>query len=277
MLKGLVRAAALMAVAACAAACSTTGGSNTGAWMPAGSAAFAPAGFDRFCDTRPAECGGAPEIRRQPLRGAEARTDASLVAAVHVSPPAAALQTLSPALPLPAELAALMAPPVFIIRSETPATAASGAAAVISKDTNWALLRHVNDTVNGAIRGVTDLEAYGVAERWAMPLTDGGLAVGDCEDYALEKRRMLLDRGVSPDALFFAVGMHPRYGRHLVLVVSTDAGDYVLDNLTSWIVRWNETGYEWRTRQRSTLSRDWVRIEEPATQYFVQRTADVAG
>jgi len=52
---------------------------------------------------------------------------------------------------------------------------------------------------------VTDLENWGVVERWSHP--DDGY--GDCEDYALLKRRMLIEAGWPREALLLT----PRAGR----------------------------------------------------------------
>lgn len=113
----------------------------------------------------------------------------------------------------------------------------------------FALLNRVNQRINMQIRPRDDIETYGVAEYWALPLTVEGTAEGDCEDYALEKRQALLEAGVPDSALFLAVGHSAATGRHAVLVVSTDQGDYVLDNMTPHILPWGETPYQWQLRQ----------------------------
>jgi predicted transglutaminase-like cysteine proteinase len=51
---------------------------------------------------------------------------------------------------------------------------------------------------------------------------------------------------------------------HLVLVVATTKGDYVLDNLTDAIRLWKETDYQWLKIQSSADSRFWNGIR-PAT------------
>jgi len=55
----------------------------------------------------------------------------------------------------------------------------------------WRHLVQVNNWVNETIKPLTDLEHWGVVERWSYP--DDGY--GDCEDYALLKRRMLIEAG----------------------------------------------------------------------------------
>ena len=52
-------------------------------------------------------------------------------------------------------------------------------------------LKAVNDRVNTTVEPVTDQDNYGVAERWTYP-TNGR---GDCEDYVLLKRKLLVSAG----------------------------------------------------------------------------------
>ena len=52
----------------------------------------------------------------------------------------------------------------------------------------WKDLVRVNKWVNDTIKPMTDLEHWGVVEKWSYP--DDGK--GDCEDYVLLKRRMLI-------------------------------------------------------------------------------------
>src|SRR5215470_13330885 len=55
----------------------------------------------------------------------------------------------------------------------------------------WTDMLKVNAQVNESIKPMTDLEHWGVVERWNYP--DDGY--GDCEDYVLLKRRMLMQAG----------------------------------------------------------------------------------
>src|SRR5690606_32667727 len=48
-------------------------------------------------------------------------------------------------------------------------------------------LDEINRIVNKAIQPATDAEIYGVTERWVIPVSRG-----DCEDYALMKRQILI-------------------------------------------------------------------------------------
>ena len=105
----------------------------------------------------------------------------------------------------------------------------------------WQRLNTVNHTVNTAIKPETDEAHYGRAEFWTIP-TDG---YGDCEDYALTKRKELLDAGLPASALRLAVVYSIKTALHAVLTVSTDKGDLVLDNVTDAIVAWNATDFTW--------------------------------
>lgn len=72
---------------------------------------------------------------------------------------------------------------------------------------------------------------------------------GDCENFALSKRRRLADTGLDLGALRVCVGRVPRLGHHAVLHVITDAGDYVLDNLNDQLMPWTKSLHipVWRT------------------------------
>src|SRR5262249_6996714 len=65
----------------------------------------------------------------------------------------------------------------------------------------WKDLVRINKWVNEAIKPVTDLEHWGVVEKWSYP--DDGY--GDCEDYVLLKRRMLIQAGWPREALLITV------------------------------------------------------------------------
>ena len=103
----------------------------------------------------------------------------------------------------------------------------------------------VNRWVNETIKPVTDLEHWGVIERWSYP-TDG---YGDCEDYVLLKRKMLIEAGWPREALLITVVRDKRGDGHAVLTVKTDKGEFILDNQNEDILPWTETGYRLVKRQ----------------------------
>lgn len=115
-------------------------------------------------------------------------------------------------------------------------------------------LTEVNDLVNKAIAPVTDQVLYGVPEMWTYPYDRG-----DCEDYVLLKRRLLLDRGWPASALLITV-VRDAQGGHAVLTVTTAAGDLVLDNQEADIRFWRDTPYEYLKRQSKVDPNRWVSL-----------------
>ncbi|APO73138.1 transglutaminase-like cysteine peptidase protein [Rhizobium etli 8C-3] len=120
----------------------------------------------------------------------------------------------------------------------------------------WALVRSVNSTVNSTITPMTDKEIYGKDEIWSYPTT-----AGDCEDFALLKRRILIQRGFDPANLLMTVVRKPDGEGHAVLTLRTAEGDFILDNLASGVKPWFDTAYSFVKRQSSYNAGRWVTIE----------------
>jgi len=89
----------------------------------------------------------------------------------------------------------------------------------------WMDLVWINTWVNETIKPLTDIEHWGVVDRWSYP--DDGY--GDCEDYVLVKRRTLMQSGWPREALLVTVVRDEKDEGHAVLTVITDKGDYILD------------------------------------------------
>ncbi|EJW10309.1 hypothetical protein A33M_0246 [Rhodovulum sp. PH10] len=123
----------------------------------------------------------------------------------------------------------------------------------------WRDLVEVNRWVNETIRPMTDLEHWGVVEKWSYP--DDGY--GDCEDYVLLKRRMLMDAGWPREALLVTVVRDHKDEGHAVLTVKTDKGEYVLDNQVEEVLPWMETGYRFVKRQSQSDPNTWVALGDP--------------
>jgi len=123
----------------------------------------------------------------------------------------------------------------------------------------WKDLVNVNRWVNNTIQPVTDLEHWGVVERWSYP--DDGK--GDCEDYVLLKRRMLIQAGWPREALLITVVRDKKDEGHAVLTVKTDKGDFVLDNQAEEILHWINTGYRFVKRQSQSNPNIWVELGDP--------------
>jgi predicted transglutaminase-like cysteine proteinase len=123
----------------------------------------------------------------------------------------------------------------------------------------WDDLVKVNNWVNANVQPVTDLEHWGVVERWNYP--DDGK--GDCEDYVLLKRRMLMQAGWPREALLITVVRDKNDDGHAVLTVKTNRGEFILDNQESQVLAWNKTGYRFVKRQAQSDQNSWVSLGEP--------------
>lgn len=120
----------------------------------------------------------------------------------------------------------------------------------------WRQIVGVNDAVNAAVRPMNDIDVYGKEEVWAYPN-----GVGDCEDFALEKRRALMLRGISPANLLMTVVRKADGEGHAILTLRTDRGDFILDNLNPQVLPWDRTGYRFLKRQSSQNTGRWVSIQ----------------
>jgi predicted transglutaminase-like cysteine proteinase len=129
---------------------------------------------------------------------------------------------------------------------------------VLLTPATWAQLIGIDTTVNRTIKNISDQDQYGRPEVWAYP--DSG--EGDCEDFALLKRRDLMAKGWPASALLMTVVMRANGDGHAVLTVLTDRGDLILDNLTDKVAVWDETDYRYIKRQSPKNPGLWERIED---------------
>ncbi len=119
----------------------------------------------------------------------------------------------------------------------------------------WNTVVSVNRRVNRTIRAVTDMEQLNVADRW--DLAESG--AGDCEDFQLLKRKLLADAGLPRRAMRMTVVIDEKGEGHAVLTLITDRGDLILDNKTSTILPWRQTGYTFIKREsQDTMA--WVSL-----------------
>ncbi|HZV05007.1 MAG TPA: transglutaminase-like cysteine peptidase [Gemmataceae bacterium] len=127
---------------------------------------------------------------------------------------------------------------------------------IVMSQTAWRGLLKVNRWVNDTIKPMTDMDHWGVIEKWSLP-TDG---YGDCEDYVLLKRKMLIDAGWPREALLITVVRDKKGEGHAVLTVKTDKGEFILDNQNENVVLWTETGYRFVKRQSQADPNVWVSL-----------------
>lgn len=118
----------------------------------------------------------------------------------------------------------------------------------------WAELAAVNRDVNRAI--VPQRNEAGLAgEAWLV-----APPAGDCNDYAVTKRHELLARGWPSHALVLAEVVVPSGEHHLVLVVRTRDGDFVLDNLNANIRTVSQPRYRWVRAQSPRRPNFWASV-----------------
>lgn len=119
----------------------------------------------------------------------------------------------------------------------------------------WRQLLAINARVNSSVLPATDEDLYDMAERWAYPTS-----AGDCEDYALLKRKQLIAAGWDPSTLLMTVVRQQNGDGHAVLMVRTDRGDLVLDNQDFTVRVWTDSPYHFLKRQSQANPGEWVDI-----------------
>jgi len=120
-------------------------------------------------------------------------------------------------------------------------------------------IARINTWVNRHIEPIADNDHWGAVDQWDYPV-DGK---GDCEDYALLKRRMLIEQGFPREALLLTVVKEKNGDGHSVLTIRTNRGEFVLDNLTDQVKPWKKAPYRFVKRQSQHNQNVWVAIGEP--------------
>ncbi|MEF2553268.1 transglutaminase-like cysteine peptidase [Aurantimonas sp. A2-1-M11] len=121
-------------------------------------------------------------------------------------------------------------------------------------------IAQLNEEINRRVEAKSDRELYGVEERWTYP-SDANQ--GDCEDYALLKRKLLNEReGIDLGNLLLTV-VRKRDGEgHAILTLRTQRGEFVLDNLDRRVVAWRDAPYRFLKRQSVADPGRWNRVED---------------
>ncbi|MBE0414820.1 transglutaminase-like cysteine peptidase [Yoonia sp.] len=114
----------------------------------------------------------------------------------------------------------------------------------------------LNRQINRDVRSISDQTQYRRPEHWALPTSRGG----DCEDFALLKKKKLIEAGVNPQNLLVATVLDRDRNAHAVLVIRTPQGDYVLDNLHNRILHWQSTGYTFLRMQNPDNPVEWTAV-----------------
>ena len=129
-------------------------------------------------------------------------------------------------------------------------------------------IQQVNSFVNKTIKPMSDMEHWGVVDQWDYP-SDG---YGDCEDYVLLKRRILMDDGFPRQALLITVVKDQHGDGHAVPTVKTSVGEFILDNFDNEVRPWSQTKYQFIKRQSQADQNVWVNIgDQPSAPLIVSR------
>ena len=126
----------------------------------------------------------------------------------------------------------------------------------------WATIVGVNNWANQNIKPMADMKHWGTVNKWYY--ADDGY--GDCKDYVIVKQRKLIEAGLPREALLITIVWTRQNQGHAVLIVRTDKGEFVLDNLSKQVVLWTKAPYDYVKRQARTNSNEWVYIDGPRKQ-----------
>ncbi|WP_051372058.1 transglutaminase-like cysteine peptidase [Leisingera aquimarina] len=127
-----------------------------------------------------------------------------------------------------------------------------------SAQAQLAELVRINLAVNRDITPQTDGTVQGIADEWRL-----NAVRGDCEDYALQKRKRLINLGWPSKSLRLATVLAPDGTGHAVLIARFHGRDFALDNLTNEIRPWRETGYRFLKIQSETDPKAWYSVAAP--------------
>lgn len=117
------------------------------------------------------------------------------------------------------------------------------------------LLTDVNKEIN-KFRYEFDHVTYKQEDYWTAYIQK--FNKGDCDDYTLTKRRLLIEAGVPYQCLFPTVCEVENEG-HLVLIVRTDKNDYMLDSIKQDVDTVKKVRYKWLYRL-NPLTKRWVKL-----------------
>ena len=132
----------------------------------------------------------------------------------------------------------------------------TGAHSVRLTARGWRELLQINDRINATLTLLNDHTSVAVSDDWVVPTSPRPGA--DCKHYVLAKKAELVALGWPKPAL--RIGLVEGFGgfsRHAVLLVDTDQGVFVLDNVTRKVLPWSEADYRWISVQVSTDPDRW--------------------
>ena len=109
-----------------------------------------------------------------------------------------------------------------------------------------------------------DQDLYGRSEHWAIP--DGAKPQGDCEDFALWCSERLIEADISWLDQAVAYCLTETGTGHLVLLINTDRGVYVIDNRQRTVVGYADLAKSYQFIAQSQWGRPmteaWITISD---------------
>lgn len=126
-------------------------------------------------------------------------------------------------------------------------------------------LTEVNNQVNASVTWTSDEDVWGEEDNWDFPCQYHNHLFDDCDSFALLKLKLLLEKGLPSTPFMFVTGYDELGEGHAILVVSTTAGDFVLDNRFAAVMSVPaliKRGYNflWRSGSAEHLDGAWVRM-----------------
>jgi predicted transglutaminase-like cysteine proteinase len=101
-----------------------------------------------------------------------------------------------------------------------------------------AQIGRINRAVNFAVYPMSDLQQWGVPDRWSSPFETLRTGRGDCEDYAIVKYVALLEAGIPADAVKLVIVRNERLNEdHAAVATRLDDQWLILDNRRLAMVR----------------------------------------
>ena len=130
------------------------------------------------------------------------------------------------------------------------------------------LIEAVNHYVNRSLTAMLDEKHWGKIDQWDLP-SDG---YGDCEDYQLLKRKLLVEAGLPRRALRMTIVIDEMEKGHALLTVRTPGEDLILDNRTGAVLGWDQTGYTFVKRESANRV-GWEFLDRAASDMVAQQAS----
>lgn len=118
---------------------------------------------------------------------------------------------------------------------------------------NWATLRRVYAEVKRQVRYRRNEDPV-----WAYPDKNN---YGDCRSIALLIRKRLVEAGIPRATLALTIVLDRDKLGHVVLMVRTGRGDYIIDSQIDTLVHWSMSGLVFLKRQKFERPFDWVALD----------------